>query len=93
MTEIIHKIVKWTGFHFCFNSNTLYGIPLCKYCNKKKDKPMTLEKFDNYRFSIKTKVKHSGMWSMIECVDFEDRTIMIVSGLIIKCLDIQALED
>jgi len=93
MTEIIHKIVKWTGFHFCFNSNTLYGIPLCKYCNKKKDKPMTLEKFDNYRFSIKTKVKYFGEWSFIEKVDFEDRTITTVRGQIIKRLDIQALED
>jgi len=54
---------------------------------------MTLEKFDNYRFSIKTKVKYFGEWSFIEKVDFEDRTVTTVRGQIIKRLDIQALED
>ena len=54
---------------------------------------MTLEQFDTYRFSIKTKVNHSGEWSLLERVDFEDRTIKTLEGLIIKCLDIQALED
>jgi len=93
MRKIIHKIACWLGFHSWWTSITLYNTYLCKYCNKKKDKPMTLEKFDNYRFSIKTKVKYFGEWSFIEKVDFEDRTVTTVRGQIIKRLDIQALED
>jgi len=93
MTEIIHKIACWFGFHSWWTCDYIYGDYLCKYCDSQKDKPMTLEKFDNYRFSIKTKVKHSGEWSLLEWVDFEDRTIKTLEGQIIKCLDIQALEE
>lgn len=41
---------------------------------------MTVEQFDNYRFTIKTKAKHHGLWVSIVGVNFGDRKIGIASG-------------
>lgn len=59
---------------------------------------MTSKEFDNYSFSINTKVKEYGYgysmrWNKVEVVDFRSRRIVTTRKTIIFCEDIMDIKD
>ena len=55
---------------------------------------MTSKEFDNYSFSINTKVKEYGtQWQTVVEIDFRDRTVVTKRMNIIFCEDIVDIKD
>lgn len=54
---------------------------------------MTKQEFDNYQFSINTKVKVYSVWDEIYSVDFEKRMIEIQDGSMVHYCEILEIRE